>query len=159
VQFIGCTAYVPPEVNGFLLRGEGHTVSDCTVIGGYSAVMVLSQETGSWSQGESRLHYVSNLRVEGSSRVSTVNVSGNANHPNYRVTDSETSVVIDGAYAKNVTRLGVIVNGNVRMKGVEFESASHANGAYLESENSNIRLEDYNLDLSTVTTYDSATQR
>ncbi|OGL22348.1 hypothetical protein A2707_03410 [Candidatus Saccharibacteria bacterium RIFCSPHIGHO2_01_FULL_45_15] len=159
VQFIGCTAYVPAELNGFLLRGEGHSVLDCTVYGGYSAVAVICQETGSISTGESRLHHVGNIRVEDSNRVLTVNVRANTNHPNYRVTDPELSVVVDGVFARNVTRLAIIVNGNVRLRNVEFVSASFANGAIVQFDNCILRLEDYRIDLSTVTAYDTATQR
>lgn len=159
VQFIGCTAYVSPELDGFLLRGKGHSVIAGKVYGGYSGVSILSQETGVWSTGESRGHHISDLRVEGANRALTVNVRANTNHPNYRVTDPEITVVVDGLVAKGSTRLCNVVNGNVRMRNVEYVSGTHANGSIVQFDNSTLRLENYRIDLSPVLTYDTASQR
>src|SRR5699024_1611561 len=115
--------------------------------------------TGTWSQGESRGHYVTGLLAEGCNRIITGNVRGHVNHPQYRVTDPEVTVTLDGVKSRNCTRFAVLINSNVRTRNIDFESGTHANGAIIQSENSVLHLNNYSWDLTRVATYDTASQR
>jgi hypothetical protein len=157
-SFIGCKAVVPPEVNGFLLRGEGHSVIDCEVEGGLSALQVMTQVTGTWSEGESRRHNVDNLKVTGSIRVMTVALRMATTHPNYNVRDTESTVIVNGVNARDVQRIGVIVNGTVKLRNINFVGDTLADGAILQVENSFVDV-DASVDLNPVTSVGGGTQR
>jgi hypothetical protein len=158
IQFIGCTAYVSPEVNGFLLRGTSHSIIDCTVYGGLAALMVTTQVTGAWSQGESELHTVDNFKVVGSRRVLTVAVRGAATHPNYNVRPTTPSVTMTGVNARGVERFGVLLNGNAKITDADITLGSKADGSIIQCENSALEFSG-SLDLSAVATVGTGTQR
>lgn len=159
-EFIDCSAYPLAEEDGFLLRGRNHRVVNPKVYGGATVLYVVTQDTGTWSQGESYGHELINPWSDGTRRIVVVNVRGHANHPNVGVRQEIPNLTVHGGTHTNAQRRAVVING-----WVDFVSpgmtrlGSSAEGAIYEATNSILTIRDETVDASAVTTVGAGTQR
>ncbi|RWR19181.1 hypothetical protein D8Y23_08185 [Microbacterium enclense] len=149
VHFDNCLAQVTTS-SGFSIRGSGHRITNCTVIGGSIALQVFTETSGGSGTGDTRHITVDDFRCQDSSTVVQCSIRESA-HDQRGVQDTERTLTIKGLHARGARRLGRITNARVRISDYDVTAADLPEFAFIQNTNSQLDLVDGAIDFEGVT--------
>lgn len=149
VHFDNCLARATTS-SGFSVRGSGHRLTNCSVIGGPIALQVFTETSGGRGTGDTRHITVDDFRAEDSSTVVQCSIRESA-HDQIGVQDSERNLTIKGLHARGARRLARITNARVRISEFDVTASDLPEFAFIQNTNSQLDLIDGLIDLEAVT--------
>lgn len=148
VHFDGCIARVSTG-DGFSIRGSGHRISNCTVVGGSVGVNVFTENSGGVGTGETRDIHVTDLRTE-NTVVVVQSMIRNSAHEQQGIQDTERNLTVDGVHAQGAARFATIINSRARITNFDIAARDLPYFVFFQNSNSRVELTNGTIDFEAV---------